>query len=1050
MSSAVPGIPIAIIGMACRLPGAPSVDAFWRMLREGREGVTHFTTEEMLAAGVTRAELADPAYVRAGAVLEDVELFDAELFGIGAREAEIMDPQHRIFLECAWEAFERAGYDPTRMREAVGVFAGTSHNTYLLHNLLNQPRVWEVLDRFQVAIGSESDYLATRVSYKLDLRGPSVTVQTASSTSLVAVHLACRALQAGDCDMALVGGVSVKIPHRTGYKAGAVRSPDGHTRTFDARAGGTLFGSGVGVVVLKPLARAIEDGDHIHAVILGSAVNNDGAGKRGFTAPCEEAIEAVASQALIAANVDPETVTYVEAHGTGTALGDPIEVSALSRAFRRWTTRRGFCAIGSAKTNVGHPSPASGVVGLIKTALALEHGEIPPSVNFERPNPEIDFDASPFYVATTLRRWEREGAAPRRAGVSALGFGGSNAHVVLEEPPASAPSDPGRDWKLITLSARTPAAREAQARRLAQALRADPDLPLADVAHTLQTGRRALRCRLAVVCRSSTEAASALESMDSRSVMLSTADRKQPAVAFMFPGHGSQHVNMMRGLYECEPDFRESIDTCAAQLAPLLGTDLRGLLYPKPEDEATAAALLAQSRFTQPAIFTVEYALGALWMRWGIQPDAMIGYSIGQYAAACLAGVFELPELLRLVTERGKLIHDLPEGAMLAVGLAEPELEPYLGPGMSLAAVSTPKHCVVSGTTDRIEALERTLAEGGIACRRLRVPRAFHSEAVDQVVDTYRAILGTVQLRPPRIRMACGVTGGWLDPADAINPDYWAGEIRATVRFSDGIRLLASEERRVFLETGPSTVLGGLVRGHPAVTASQPVISSCRAPGEALADQTALMSALGRIWLTGCPIQWERIGPGRRRRRVLLPTYPFERQRYWIEPIGVREPDSVHDAASVRQPSAARESEAVDRPDPEEPASVPTPVLPVPSGRPRPSLGTPYVAPTTPIERKVAAIWQELLGISEIGVHDPFFELGGDSLVGVQLISRVRDVFRVDVPLARFLESQTIHDMAIAVLEALARQNGSGLPALTATVRRPTKSSADAGISRAG
>jgi phthiocerol/phenolphthiocerol synthesis type-I polyketide synthase E len=1025
MSPAPAQTPIAIIGMACRLPGAPSVEAFWSMLREGREGITYFSAEEMLAAGVTPAELADPAYVRAGAVLEDIELFDAEFFGVGAREAEIMDPQHRIFLECAWEAVERAGYDPARMGNSVGVFAGGSHNTYLLHNLVNNPSVWEVLDRFQVAIGSESDYLATRVSYKLNLRGPSVTVQTASSTSMVALHLACRALQAGDCDMALAGGVSVKVPHRAGYKAGGVRSSDGHTRTFDAGAHGTLFGSGVGVVVLKPLARATEDGDHIHAVILGSAVNNDGASKRGFTAPSEDAIAEVVSQALVNADVDPETVTYLEAHGTGTVVGDPVEVAALSSAFRKWTTRQGFCAIGSAKTNVGHPSPAAGVVGLMKAALALEHGEIPPSLNFEQPNPSIDFGASPFYVASTLRSWPRSDEAPRRAGVSALGFGGSNAHVVLQEAPVAAPATPGRPWELVTLSARTPAAREAQARRLAAALRARPELPLADVAHTLQTGRRAMRCRLAVACKSSDDAAAVLESLDSRRIMLSTVDRKERTVAFMFPGHGSEHVNMMRGLYQCEPHFRQTVDTCAEHLTPLLGTDLRSVLYPPAGEEAAAAALLAQSRFTQPALFTVEYALGSLWMHWGIQPDALIGYSIGQYAAACLAGVFELPEALALVARRGQLIHGTSEGAMVAVGLSERDLEPYLGPDLSLAVVSAPTHCIVSGRTDRIEAFERTLAANGVARKRLKVPRAFHSELLEPVLGEFRTLVRTTKLRPPQIPIITGLTGGWLEPAEATDPEHWTREMRSTVRFSDGVRLLAADPRRVFLEAGPSALLGALVRGHSAVSPEHAVISSCRAPAELVEDQAVIMGALGKLWLTGRPIDWERVRAGERRRRVPLPGYPFERQRYWIEPVKASEPRPA--AAGVAPPASGTDLRPAAPGDSErsgqaaaatrEPASIS-------SGRPRPALGTPFVAPTTPIERRVAGIWQQQLGVSEIGVHDRLFELGGDSLVAVQLISRVRDALRVDVQLARFLESPTISNLSIAVVEALARQDG--------------------------
>ncbi|MBA3259333.1 MAG: acyltransferase domain-containing protein, partial [Gemmatimonadales bacterium] len=693
-------------------------------------------------------------------------------------------------------------------------------------------------------------------------------------------------------------------------------------------------------------------------------------------------------------------------------------VGALIAAFRRWTPRRGFCALGSVKSNIGHASPAAGVAGLIKTALALEHGEIPPTLNCARPNPIIDFAGGPFYVATELRPWPATEGTPRRAGVSALGFGGTNAHVVTEEAPAQPGGSPGRPWHLVTLSARTPAALSAQAQRLARSLRDTPGVPLADVTHTLHVGRRQLRSRLAVVCRSAEDAAAALESLDPRRIMTGRAARERP-VGFMFPGHGSQHLNMTRGLYEGEPFFRERVDACAERLAPLLGSDLRRILYPAPGEEEAAAAMLAQTRYVQPALFTVEYALGGLWMRWGLRPDGMIGYSIGEYAAACLAGIFDLPDALAVVVARADLAQQLPEGAMLAAALSEAELEPLLGSGLSLAAVSAPAHCIVAGLPGRIDTLRQELASRGVACKRLTLTRAFHSEMMDPLLARYREVIRGVRLHPPSLALVSGVTGTWLRPEEATDPEHWVRELRGTVRFSPGIAVLADDPRRVFLEVGPSNLLGALVRGHSAVAGDHVVVSSCRAPAEDVADGSALLAAAGKLWLAGCSIDWSGFYSGQRRRRVPLPTYPFERQRYWIEP-AERSAESRSAESRPAGPilSASPQVEAA---APSAEAAVPS--VPVP-GRPRPRLATPYLAPASPVEQRVAAIWQELLGIGDVGVHDRLFELGGDSLVAVQLVSRVRDTLRVEVPLAAFLEMPTVHGLAIVVTGSMARQDG--------------------------
>ncbi|HEX2209901.1 MAG TPA: type I polyketide synthase, partial [Longimicrobium sp.] len=644
------GLEIAVVGMAGRFPGAPGVDALWANLRAGVESIRHFTDEELTAAGVPESLRTDPAYVPARGALAEVDRFDAAFFGFTPREAQVTDPQQRLFLEVAWEALEHAGYDAARVPGRVGVYAGTSMSSYYL-NLLSRPDVTAAAGEMAVHMGNDKDFLATRAAFKMGLEGPAVVVQTACSTSLVAVHLACQALLGGDCEMALVGGSAVVAHQHAGYlyQEGAIRSPDGRCRAFDAQARGTVGGSGVAVAALKRLEDALADGDTVHAVILGSAINNDGSAKIGFTAPRVEGQAAAIRAAHAAADVDPATITYVEAHGTGTELGDPIEIEALTRAFRAGTDRTGFCAIGSIKTNIGHLDVAAGIAGLIKTTLALRTGEIPPSLHFTRPNPQIDFASSPFYVNTTLAKWTPPAGVPRRAGVSSFGIGGTNAHVVMEQAPAVAPSPaPSRAEQLLVLSARTETALDAAARRLAAHLEQNPEQALADVAWTLQQGRRAFAHRRAVVARTHAEAAQALA--DVGRGVAGRAGSEAPAAVFLFPGQGAQYAGMARGLHEREPVFREELDRCAGILRPLLGLDLRDAIFSDDADR------LKQTALTQPALFAVEYAIAKQWMAWGITPESMIGHSVGEYVAACLAGVFSLEDALALVAERGRLM----------------------------------------------------------------------------------------------------------------------------------------------------------------------------------------------------------------------------------------------------------------------------------------------------------------------------------------------------------------------------------------------------------
>jgi len=886
---------IAIVGMSCRFPGASSVDDFWRNLTAGVESIVPLSDAELARAGVAPAVLAAPGYVRAAATLDAPDRFDAAFFGFTPREAEATDPQHRVFLECAWEALERAGYDPNRYPSQnggrIGVYAGAGHNTYLW-NLLSNPGTARALDPFQATVATDKDFLTTRTSYKLSLEGPSVAVQTACSTSLVAVHLACRALVDGECDMALAGGVSIRNLDRQGYlyEEGGILSPDGHCRAFDAEAQGTVGGDGAGVVVLKRLADALADGDTIDAVIKGTAVNNDGARKVGYTAPGIAGQARVVRDALARAGVDPAMLGYVEAHGTGTPLGDPIEVAALTQVFRASTDRRGFCALGSVKTNVGHLDAAAGVAGLIKAALAVKHGVIPPSLHFTSPNPAIDFAASPFYVNAALSPW---GAlpepGPRRAGVSSFGIGGTNAHAVLEEAPASRPQAAGAGfggWHLLLLSAESGPALDQATANLAAHLERHPDLDLADVAHTLRVGRRACAHRRIVLCRDLPEARAALATGDRDRVLSATRGAGQegaPTVAFLLPGQGAQQVEMGLALYSGQPVFRAELDRAAEALAPELGLDLRQLLYPPPEHRDEAARMLTRTRFTQPALFAVEYALAQLWRSWGVEPAALLGHSVGELVAACLAGVLPWADALALVALRGRLIDALPEGAMLSVPLPEEAVIPLLSGPLSLAAVNAADRTVVSGPEPEVLALARRLADRGVEVRRLPTSHAFHSAMMEPAVEAFAEAVSRCALQPPRLPYLSNVTGTWIRPEEATDPAYWGRHLRQPVRFAAGLGELLAAQPGVLLEVGPGETLGRLARRalrRGSATPRPVVLSSL--PAEPEAAERHLLRTLGRLWLAGGRI--DGAFPAAGRRRLPLPTYPFERRRYWVEP----------------------------------------------------------------------------------------------------------------------------------------------------------------------
>lgn len=894
---------VAVIGMAGRFPGARNVEEFWQNLAGGVESVSFFSDEELLRAGVEAELLGEANFVKAGAVLEDVEYFDASFFGFTPREAEMMDPQHRLFLEEAWGALEIAGYTAERYAGRIGVFAGESFNSYLFHNLATRPALVEAVGTFQTLIGNDRDHLTTQTAYRLNLKGPCVSIQTACSTSLVAVHLACQSLLNRECDMALAGGVSVGVPQVQGgvYQEGSIISPDGHCRAFDAAAAGTVKGSGVGIVVLKRLADALADGDRVEAVVKGSAINNDGSMKVGYTAPSVEGQAGVITEALAVAGVEPETVSYVEAHGTGTALGDPIEIAALSEAFGA-TAKKSFCAIGSVKTNVGHLDAAAGVTGLIKAVLALKHRQLPPSLHFERPNPNIDFSRTPFYVNAKLADWESNGA-PRRAGVSSFGIGGTNAHVVLEEAPRPEPSGASRSHQLLMLSARTAEALENATANLVGHLREHHESDLADVAYTLQVGRKGFAHRRALVCRDVDDALRALESTDCGRIHTNIVEEEPGGVVFMFPGQGSQYVGMARELYEGEPTFRAEVERCAALLRAEAGLDLLSILYPEEGETLEAAERLAQTAVTQPALFVVEYALARLYEEWGVRPAAMIGHSLGEFVAATLAGVFTPEEALRLVAARGRLMQQMPAGVMLAVPLSEQEVRPYVGGSLSLAAVNGPALCVISGEAEAVARAEQQLAAGGVECRRLHTSHAYHSATMEPASGLFAEEVRKSRPRAPQTPFISSLTGTWITAHEATDPEYWSRQLRETVRFGAGVAELLKGQRRILLEVGPGRALSGLAGQQRNGHGPQLVLSSLPHPHDRRAADASLLDALGRLWAGGVEVDWTTFYARERRRRMPLPTYPFERQLFWVD-AQPRDAATQPDALS-RKPDAA-------------------------------------------------------------------------------------------------------------------------------------------------
>ncbi|BBX45812.1 phthiocerol type I polyketide synthase PpsE [Mycobacterium cookii] len=987
-TSELPPNAIAVVGMAARLPGANTLSAFWDNLVRGEESIVTLSEDDLLAEGIPEKALANSAYVRRAALMDGIEEFDADFFGFTPQVARSTDPQHRLFLQTAFHAIEDAGYDPAEIEGTVGVYATSTTSGYLLHNIMSNydPNVVMgqgiTFDMVNLSMQNDKDYLATKVAYALNLRGPALSVQTACSSALVAVHLACQSILNGECEVALAGGASLRIPHHVGYwyAPGSMVSPTGHCRPFDARSDGTIFGSGVGVVVLKALQDAVDDGDRIHAVIRGSALNNDGSTKMTYAAPTAAGQADVIAEAHAIAEVDASEISYIETHGTGTPLGDPVEIEGLRQAFEvSEEPRQGPCYVGSVKSNIGHLESAAGIASLIKAILCLKHRAIPATLHYTSPNPELHLDRGPFKVRSEYGPWEWDGVL--RAGVSSFGVGGTNAHVVLEEAPPVPVSTPKPGPQVLLMSARSPEALQQSRTALAAAISGSDALSLTDVAYTLGR-RRKEKIRMAAVVNDEQHARTVLETAENDNVFIGEfAENKDNSdqVVFLFPGQGAQHIGMARGLYDGEPVFAEHFDQCAAGFNAELGVDLRAEIF-----EGTARNLERTDR-TQPALFTVEYALAKLIESYGVRPAAMVGHSIGEYVAGTIAGVFDIETAIKVVSMRARLMHAAPRGVMVAVALGPDALAEHLTGDVDIAAINEPGGCVVAGSEESIKAFSDRLKQNGVVARRVRTSHAFHSRLMDSMIPEFTGFLSRQTLREPQIPLLSNVTGTWLAASEATNPSTWARQVRSTVRFSDEIDVLLGDPRRVLVEVGPGGTLTASATRHPKWSTEHHAVRLMRHHAQNRDDRDAFLLALGQLWAAGVDVDWAPLRGGQSGRLLTLPGYPFERQRHWIEH---RQTTWTGDAAATNGAAAASTGGA-------EAAQASA------SGK-------------SAMEATLQRIWGQCLGLPNVERNANFFELGGDSLVAISVAMNASNE-GLDLTPQDLYENQTVAALAKAL-----------------------------------
>jgi amino acid adenylation domain-containing protein len=978
---------VAIIGMSGRFPGANSIAEFWDNLKNGRETTTFFEDHE-LDANIPHSIRNNPNYVKARGIVSDVKGFDAAFFGIPPTSAELMDPQQRIFFEIAWEAMENAGYAPSKYDGSIGVFAGVRFNTYYANNVIPNDELVENVGRFQIITLNDKDYVASRAAYTLDLKGPAVNVQSACSTSLLAVAQAVQSIRDGQCDMALAGGATINAPVNVGhlYDEGAMLSNDGHCRPFDAEAKGTVFSDGAGVVLLKNKEEAIKDGDNIIAVIKGVGLSNDGGAKGSFTAPSAEGQAAAISMAIDDAGVDPADISYIETHGTATPLGDPIEIEGLNIAFGDQDKKQ-YCTIGSVKSNFGHLTAASGIAGLIKASLALHNKQLPPSINYDKPNPHIDFENSPFFVNNKLNDWDSD--KNRIAGVSSFGVGGTNVHVVLaeaEEQPATE-TTPSRPAQLITWSAKSEKSLDLFGEKLSDYLRSN-EVDLADVAFTLNTTREDFNHRRFVVANNASDFIEKARSAQNKTVKGSSQD-----IVFMFPGQGDQYLNMGKALYDTEKVFKDAMDECAAFLKAELKENILDIIYPA-EITPEAEQKLRNTGYSQPALFSIGYALGKLWMSWGIFPTAFVGHSIGEFVSAYFAGIFSLEDALKLIATRGRMMADMPEGSMLSVRVPVEEIKPYLSVDIALAAANSPQLCVVAGTDEAIGKLSIELTEKGVLNRLLSTSHAFHSHMMDDVVAPFEEVVKTIKLHEPLIPITSTVTGERLRPEDATDPHYWAKHLRLTVLFGTAMQELIDEGHTLFLELGPANSASTLTRQQAAGKPIN-VISTLDKAETGDASYQSILKALGQLWQNGIEPDWKLFYKDETRRRLAdLPTYAFNKQDYWVEP-----PARQQFAMPVLQPVA-------------QPISAPERIDPSPVMRKQELI------------RKVTETLENASGI-ELGNVAPdmsFIEMGLDSLLLTQVAIQLKRQFSLPITFRQLNEE-------LGTLELLASYLDEKLPA---------------------